>query len=186
MYVSKRDMRLYVYNRQGDIVADYKIAAGMNSDKKSKLYAGDNRTPEGVYRIIEIWSMDAQKNTPAYKKLMKYNQVYFRARDGHYRFGRPDADLGDNAYGPRFYLLDYPTKEDVMRYERAVAEGEVPVVRGNVAPIGWGIAIHGNNDEASIGHLSSSGCIRMYNNDIIDLEKYIESRPSNNFRPIAD
>ncbi len=29
--------------------------------------------------------------------------------------------------------------------------------------------IHGNNDPRSIGHQASSGCIRMYNEDVIDL-----------------
>lgn len=34
--------------------------------------------------------------------------------------------------------------------------------------------IHGNNDPRSIGHEASSGCIRMYNEDVIDLYERVE------------
>ena len=40
--------------------------------------------------------------------------------------------------------------------------------------IGGGIAIHGNNDPDSIGHLATSGCIRMLNDDVIELEQFIQ------------
>ena len=61
-----------------------------------------------------------------------------------------------------------------MRYREAVREGKIRLKNGKTPSIGSGIAIHGNNDHASISHLSTSGCIRMYNDDIIDLEKYVE------------
>ncbi|MCU0843929.1 MAG: L,D-transpeptidase [Spirochaetes bacterium] len=171
--VDKRSFMLRVHERRGGVVAAYRVAYGLNPDRSTKLHAGDNRTPEGLYRIIEMLSMDAHPGTAAYKKLRAMNGVYFRARDGHFRHGRPDIDLGDNAYGPRFFLLDYPLERDRARYAVAVAAGSVPRVRGGYAPIGHGIAIHGNNDEASIGHLATSGCVRMYNRDIIELEKYL-------------
>lgn len=173
IYVSKADLRLYIYDRSGKVVSSYKIAYGMNPDKKAKLYAGDNRTPEGRYKITEIWSMDAGHDSPAYKNMKKYNEIYFRCKDGHCKYGKPYADLGDNAYGPRFYLLDYPNNVDIARYKKALSEGKIPGIKGSPAQLGAGIAIHGNNDEESIGHLASSGCIRMYNNDIIEIEKYI-------------
>ncbi len=176
LFVSKAERRLYVYDRNCAVVAFYKIAYGLNPDGKNKLHAGDNRTPEGRYTIIEILSMDASPDTAAYKKLKRMNEIYFRARDGHYKYGRPSVDLGDNAYGPRYYLLDYPNGDDRLRYEKALRRGLVPMRRGAYESIGSGIAIHGNNDEASIGHLASSGCVRMYNLDIIDLEKYIQIR----------
>jgi hypothetical protein len=84
------------------------------------------------------------------------------------------VDLGDNAYGPRYYLLDFPTRQDILLYRQAVADGRIPKLNGKPAPIGSGIAIHGNNDEASVGQLASSGCVRMFNRDIIELEKYIQ------------
>ncbi len=174
LYVIKAERRLYVYNRDCEIVARYKIAYGLNPDGKNKLYAGDNRTPEGKYKIVEILSMDASPGTAAYNNLKRMNEIYFRARDGHYRYGKPSIDLGDNAYGPRYYLLDYPTGRDRLRYQRALRKGLIPRRRGAYESIGSGIAIHGNNDEASVGFPASSGCVRMYNLDIIDLEKYIQ------------
>ncbi len=174
LYVSKAVFRLYVFDRERRVVAEYRVAYGLNPDKKTKLYAGDNRTPEGSYRIVEILSMDAARDSDSYRKMSRINQVYFRARDGHFKYGKPRVDLGDNAYGPRYYLLDFPNKEDIRRYEQAVQQGKIPRLGDGPAQIGSGIAIHGNNDEESVGHPASSGCIRMFNNDIIELEKYIQ------------
>ncbi|RPI95902.1 MAG: hypothetical protein EHM32_04570 [Spirochaetales bacterium] len=171
--VDKRSFMLRVHDRSGDVVAAYRVAYGLNPDRSTKLHAGDNRTPEGLYRIIEMLSMDAHPGSASYKKLRAMNIVYFRARDGHYRHGRPEVDLGDNAYGPRFFLLDYPLDRDRARHKSAIVAGAVPLVRGKFAPVGHGIAIHGNNDEASIGHLATSGCVRMYNRDIVELERYL-------------
>jgi murein L,D-transpeptidase YafK len=173
LVVSKKNFMLFVVNRDG-IVAKYRIGYGLNPDKNPKLYANDNRTPEGLYHITEILSMDAPKKSSAYKKLLEMNKVYFRAKDGHYKFGHPDVDLGDNAYGPRFYAISYPNKHDIMRYEEAKKNGVLPQIKGKVPSIGSGIAIHGNNDPDSIGQLASSGCIRMYNDDIIELEQFIQ------------
>jgi murein L,D-transpeptidase YafK len=47
IYKSKRIMEL---RRRGEIVRRYRIALGRNP-KGHKLYQGDNRTPEGKYRI---------------------------------------------------------------------------------------------------------------------------------------
>ncbi|PKL16985.1 MAG: hypothetical protein CVV49_13495 [Spirochaetae bacterium HGW-Spirochaetae-5] len=101
------------------------------------------------------------------------NKVFFSKSKGYHKYGYPDEDLGDNAYGPRYYGINYPDETDIRNYGKALEKGEIPIVNGKPAGPGYGIAIHGNNDEDSIGHLCSSGCIRMYNRDIIDLEKYI-------------
>ncbi len=172
--VSKKEFALYVYDRNLAAVKKYLIAYGLNPDRKTKLHAGDDRTPEGEYHVVEILSMDADRSSPAYRKIRAMNGVYFRARDGHYRYGDRKADLGDNAYGPRFFLIDYPAAHDRARYDRALASGLIPLKGGAPAPIGHGIAIHGNNDSASIGHLATSGCIRMYNEDILELDRFVE------------
>lgn len=174
LYVNKGEFSLTVYNRNREIVAGYHIAYGLNPDRNTKLFAGDNRTPEGKYKIIEILSMDAHKNSNSYKKIRAMNRIFFRARDGHYKYGKREEDLGDNAYGPRFFLIDYPNQRDRERYQRAVSKGEVPTKHGRFLPIGSGIAIHGNCDPPSIGHLATSGCIRMFNEDIIALDTYIQ------------
>lgn len=173
LYASKEKFFLYVYNRNLKVVAQYPIAYGINPDRGTKLYAGDNRTPEGTYSINEILSIDADRDSPSYRKMKKINQVYFRARDGHFKYGHPRVDLGDNVYGPRYYALDFPHNRDRERYQKALDGGKIPFSGGKPYPLGGGIAIHGNNDERSIGHLASSGCLRMYNNDIIELERYI-------------
>ena len=174
IYINKNKFMLYVYNRDLAVTVSYKIGYGLNPDKKTKLYAGDSRTPEGIYKVTEILSLDADKKSITYRKLRDMNSVYFKAKEGHYKFGRKDVDLGYNAYGPRFFRIDYPNSEDNKRYNSALARGMIPKYRGKIQSIGSGIAIHGNADEASIGQLASSGCIRMYNNDIVTLDRYIK------------
>lgn len=174
LIVSKKGFILNVYDREMNQAASYKIGYGKNPDKKSKQFEGDNRTPEGIYYVTEILSMDADKKRSPYKKLASMNKIFFRARDGHSKFGKESEDIGDNAYGPRFYALNYPNDADQKRYAQAVKSGAMQPVKGKIPGIGFGIAIHGNNDEIGIGELSSSGCVRLYNNDIIELDQYIE------------
>ena len=171
--VDKGMYQLTVYNRKKEMVVTYPISIGLNPDGKSKLFSGDDRTPEGLYHVNEMLSMDAAKDTPAYRKLKGMNEVYFRAKEGHCRFGAPEKDLGTDAYGPRYFGLDYPNEQDRRRYRENVSSGVIKPVRGSVPSIGSGIAIHGNNDPESIGHRASSGCVRMFNRDIVELERYI-------------
>ena len=175
IYVNKKKFSLTVYNNRLKAVKKFKIGYGLNPDKKPKLYLGDERTPEGKYKVTEILSLRADRSSEAYQKLKALNRIYFRAKHGYYKFGREDEDLGRKSFGPRLFRLDYPNNDDVKRYNEALAKGEIPVSEdGSVQPIGSGIGIHGNNDPPSIGHLSSGGCIRLYNRDVIKLDKYIE------------
>ncbi len=174
IHVSKKNFSLEVYDRNLKAIARYTIAFGSNPDRRAKLFEGDNRTPEGLYFVNEILSMDADKKTGAYGKLKNMNKMYFSAREGHSKFGRPGVDLGDNAYGPRFYGLNYPNDKDKARYRTSLSNGTIPPAKGKMPGIGYGIAIHGNNDEEGVGQLSSSGCIRMYNRDVIEIEQYIQ------------
>lgn len=171
--IIKKQFILEVYNYDRQKINSYKIGFGSNPDMLPKLHEGDNRTPEGVYEINEILSMDAEKGSESYRKLQKMNEVYFRAKEGYHKYTDHTQDLGDNAYGPRYYGINYPNEEDRKKYLSALKEGGIPLYKGKPAEIGYGIAMHGNNDEASVGHLCSSGCIRMYNRDIVDIEKYI-------------
>ncbi|MCU0822380.1 MAG: L,D-transpeptidase [Spirochaetes bacterium] len=175
IYVSKKKFTLTVYNRRIRAEKKFSIGYGLNPDKKPKLYHGDERTPEGVYKVTEILSLRAKRRSKACRKLRAMNNVYFRARHGYYKYGREDVDLGKRSYGPRFFRLDYPNNEDIFRYNDALSKGEIPILEdGRFRSIGSGIGIHGNNDPPSIGHLSSSGCIRLHNRDVIKLDKYIE------------
>ena len=173
LVIIKKQFTLEVYNSRLEKLSSYKIGFAHNPDMKPKLYEGDNRTPEGIYEISEILSMDAGKESDSYRKLLNMNKVYFKKTKGYHKYIDIESDLGDNAYGPRYYEINYPNEKDQEKYRNACSKGEIPLVNGIPTEIGYGIAIHGNNDEDSIGHLCSSGCIRMFNRDVIDLEKYI-------------
>jgi len=173
LIVRKKQRRLFVCNKNG-IVTSYPVGIGSNPDMKAKLHEKDNRTPEGQYHITEIQSLNAPPESESFKKLTRMNNVYFSAKFGRHKYNKPNVDLGNNIYGPRFYRLNYPNKEDKKRYEQAMNNGKLPLIEGEFPGIGSGIAIHGTNDKSSIGHLCSRGCIRMHNKDIIELEKYIK------------
>lgn len=171
--ISKKKFTLSVFERGNGIKGAYRIGFGSNSDLGPKLYEGDNRTPEGNYHVTEILSMDSDRNSESYRKLKIMNEYFFRKANGYHKYGRLDEDLGDNAYGPRYFGINYPNDDDVKRYREALSNGVVPEKNGRAADIGYGIAIHGNNDEGSIGHPCSSGCIRMYNRDIVEIERFV-------------
>ena len=171
--VSKKKFSLFVYERDKGLLEACKIGYGSSPDLGQKLYEGDNRTPEGLCYINEILSMDSDRNSDSYRKLSKMNEYYFKKTNGYHKYGKPEEDLGDNAYGPRYFGINYPNEEDFRRYKDALSKGIIPEKNGRNADIGYGIAIHGNNDEESIGHPCSSGCIRMFNRDIVKLEKFI-------------
>ncbi|HOJ50403.1 MAG TPA: L,D-transpeptidase [Spirochaetota bacterium] len=168
IYVNKKEFKLYVLNKNLEKLEEYSVSLGLEEGRK--LVAGDNKTPEGIYYVTEILSLDAPKDSIAYKKLVEMNNIYFRAKDGHFKYNRPKEDLGKNAYGPRFFRLSYPNKEDIKRFLLAKKRGDIP----KNSSIGGGIAIHGTNDEPSIGHRASSGCVRLKNEDIVKLDKYIK------------
>jgi murein L,D-transpeptidase YafK len=151
------------------MAASYPAGYGLNPDGGTKLQAGDNRTPEGLYYVNEILSMDASRDSESYIKLKRMNEVFWTARDGHYKYGT-NLDLGADAYGPRFFRIDYPNENDKKRYEDNLRSG---ILEGKNPGIGGGIAIHGNNDYPSVGYKSSSGCVRLYNKDLLELERYI-------------
>jgi len=171
--ISKKKFSLSVHKKGEGLVATYRVGIGRNSDLGPKLFEGDNRTPEGYYKVNEILSMDSDRSSGSYRKLKWMNEYYFKKSSGYTRYGDPDLDLGDNVYGPRFYGINYPNENDKKRYQDGIFKGVIPVKNGKPADIGYGIAIHGNNDEKSIGHPCSSGCIRMYNRDVVEIEKYI-------------
>ena len=48
--VSKEEMKMTVYDNDGKELLKFPIACGMNFGQKVK--AGDNRTPEGVFKVV--------------------------------------------------------------------------------------------------------------------------------------
>ena len=59
--INKEDLTLKVYDLNGDVVENFPIGVGKNFG--NKIEQGDNRTPEGVFRVTEIqkasgWKLD--------------------------------------------------------------------------------------------------------------------------------
>lgn len=175
IYVKKRDFKLFVIDKKANVVAGFNIAIGKKENFEQKIYRNDNGTPEGLYFVTEILSLDAPTNTQSYKKLARMNSVYFRASDGYHLWGYPDKDLGYNSYGARFFRINYPNEHDRLLYERLKRQNKIPQdSNGKYLDPGSGIGIHGTNDPDSIGHRISSGCIRMHNSEVALLDKYIK------------
>jgi len=175
IYVKKKNFKLYIIDMTGKIVDEFKIAIGKKKKFERKLYQYDNGTPEGLYFVTEILSISAPTNTYSYKKMKIMNSVYFKASEGYHLWGNPDKDLGSQAYGPRFFRLNYPNEDDLKRYSMLKDKGKIPKDKeGNFRGTGGGIGIHGTNDPPSIGHRISSGCIRMHNKDVTKLDKYLK------------
>lgn len=168
LFISKKNFELMVVEiKTQEIKKKFQITIGKNAGKK--IISSDDKTPEGEYIITEILSLNAPKNSISYKKLKEKNALYWKAKDGHYKYGKVSEDLGSNAYGPRFLLLSYPNHEDKTRFQSLKKEGKI----SKNSKLGW-IAIHGTNDPESLGKRASSGCIRLLNTDIIQLDPFIK------------
>lgn len=80
--VSKQEMKLYVFNYEGKRIGHYPIACGKNKGDKAQI--GDQRTPEGVFKVSQI--LDASE----------------------WSYGTPDGRLVKGVYGPWFIRLETP------------------------------------------------------------------------------
>ncbi|MBU1075698.1 MAG: L,D-transpeptidase [Spirochaetes bacterium] len=175
IYIKKKQYKLFVINKEREIEKVFSMAVGNKKQFLTKTHSGDKGTPEGLYYVIEILSKDAEKETESFRKLKRMNYVYFTATNGYHLWGHPDKDAGKGVYGPRFFRLDYPNKEDNKNYAALKRKGLIPKNKeGKYVDQGTGIGIHGTNDPVSIGHRISSGCIRMLNEDVELLDKYIK------------
>ena len=83
----------------------------------------------------------------------------FRARKPTKEVWKPGDDVSEDLVLTRVLLLD--------GLEPGINKG------GNVDSMARNIYIHGTNDEAKIGVPSSHGCIRMYNDEVIELFELI-------------
>jgi murein L,D-transpeptidase YafK len=130
LFVQKSRQILGVY-RYGELVREYPIVIGSHPDG-NKLYEGDLRTPEGLYRITH------KRPHPRW--------LYFLE-------------------------LDYPNPQDVLRYDRNLQEGRIPVIADRPLGIGNSIGIHGSDRPAAQarGRNWTKGCIALTNEDIAAL-----------------
>lgn len=120
--VVKQDFKLYVLSPANDTLYTASVAIGKNYGNKKKK--GDCKTPEGVFRIVQIQHSDKW------------------AHDFHDGKGAVKG-----AYGPYFIRLK--------------------------TPITKSIGIHGTCYPETIGTRSSEGCVRLTNDDIVEVVKYV-------------
>ncbi len=174
--VKKSAFTLEILASPGRVIHTFRIGFGRNPDLGPKLHEGDLRTPEGLYSVKRVHSLADPSGSFSRDYLEKLNKIFLRAEDGHFFRKDPFRSLGYNAYGPRFFLLDYPTPADLKKYQEALKKGLIPAGKdGRPAGPGFGIAIHGNADPDAQGFASGSGCITMNNEDVVRLDPYIRT-----------
>lgn len=122
--VDKNKMKLFLYDKYGNIVKSYGIACARNFGHKHKK--GDNRTSEGYFTAEGI-----------------YDSTNWLFTDDN---GYTSPVKG--SFGPRFIRVDVP---------------------GTRA-----IGIHGTSSRYSMGHRASHGCVRLLNENILDLVEYAQ------------
>jgi hypothetical protein len=159
---------------------DYFITAVFSEEEPRNLKAARKRLSEA----------EKMKEKPSYYKqlkkefarahaehvsgrqiLKKMNEQFFSAKNGHTKYGTAQ-DAGTGVFGPVYLELNYPNNDDLERFAEAVRKGVISEEDIKRKP-GRGIAIHGTNDEAAIGHEASVGCIRLKNKDVVELLKYV-------------
>ena len=121
--VSKKEMTLTVYNDSDSILLKTKISCGINFGNKTRR--GDNKTPEGTFKINMI---------------QPSSQWTWDFKDGKGKI--------KGAYGPYFLRLK--------------------------TPITTMIGIHGTCYPELIGTRTSSGCVRIHNDEMLKLVKLVK------------
>lgn len=203
IYINKSQKKLYLVDKNIKVWRKYIISVGKNHGQKLyrgdlKTPEGVYYIDE-IYQYEEPWYLKRLKekmetidkrsrNYKIYrryydefekkykknrKKLEKLNETYLRAEDGFKKF-KTGESLGYNSFGPVFMLLNYPNEDDYKRYKEALDDGLIKRDKNlYFKDPGDGIAIHGTNDEDALGYNSSAGCVRMKNDDILELSRYV-------------
>ena len=118
----KPTLKLTLVDAEGHVIRQNGMACAVHYGPKQ--VRGDNKTPEGVFKI---------------------NQLLY-AKGIPHDFGDGKGPVKD-AYGPWFLRLDVPGFRD--------------------------IGIHGTPFPESIGSRATEGCIRLTNEDIVDLKNRV-------------
>jgi len=119
----KPTLKLTLVDAEGNIIKQYGMACAVHYGPKE--VRGDNKTPEGVFKINQL----------------------LNAKGIPHDFGDGKGPIKD-AYGPWFLRLDVPGFRD--------------------------IGIHGTPFPESIGSRATEGCIRLTNEDIVDLKNRVK------------
>ncbi len=121
--VDKPSLTLTLVDAQGNAIKEYGCSVAKNFGPKQ--VRGDNKTPEGAFKINEL--------------------LYAKGIPHDFKDGKgPIKD----AYGPWFLRLDVPGYRD--------------------------IGIHGTPFPESIGTRATEGCVRLRNEDIVDLKNRVK------------
>lgn len=121
--INKNNFTLALVDHKGDVIRQYGVAVAKNYG--AKKVRGDNKTPEGHFRIVQL----------------------LNSKSLYHDFGDGKGPI-TGAYGPWFLRLDVPGFID--------------------------IGIHGTHLPESIGTRATEGCIRLRNEDILDLKSRVE------------
>lgn len=140
--VDESEQRMYWY-ADGDLVRSYVISTAANG---LGAQAESNKTPPGAHRIISKIGKNAKRGA-VFDKLQNTGRV---AKI----YTRPQ-------YGVTALVLSR-----ILRLE-GLEPGKNK--DGNVDTFNRAIYFHGTNKEGNLGKRASHGCIRMNNDEIIDL-----------------
>ncbi len=140
--------RLFLLDNGGDLVISYPISSSSYGEGQIE---NSYKTPLGNHIIKEKIGADAPKNT-IFKERINTNKF---AEISHDRF-----DSDEDHVTSRILWLE-GTEEGFNK-------------GGNVDSFYRYIYIHGTPEEGLIGEKASHGCIRMFNQDVIELFNLVE------------
>tara|TARA_B100000900_G_scaffold414168_1_gene440072 strand:- start:706 stop:1233 length:528 start_codon:yes stop_codon:yes gene_type:complete len=135
--------RLFLHDSRGDVIISYPISSSSFGEGQIE---NSFKTPLGKHIIKEKIGEDAPKN------------IIFKERINTGRFAE-------------IYHNDYDSKDDYVTSRILWLEGTEEGFNkgGNVDSFHRYIYIHGTPEEGLIGEKASHGCIRMFNQDVIEL-----------------
>ena len=140
--------RLFLLDSRGDLIISYPISSSLYGEGQIE---NSFKTPLGNHIIKEKIGADASKN------------IIFKERINTGRFAE-------------IYHNDYDSEDDDVTSRILWLEGTEEGFNkgGNVDSFYRYIYIHGTPEEGLIGEKASHGCIRMFNQDVIELFNLVE------------
>ena len=140
--------RLFLLDSRGDLIISYPISSSSYGEGQIE---NSFKTPMGNHIIKEKIGADASKN------------IIFKERINTGRFAE-------------IYHNDYDSEDDHVTSRILWLEGTEEGFNkgGNVDSFYRYIYIHGTPEEGLIGEKASHGCIRMFNQDVIELFSLVE------------
>ena len=140
--------RLFLLDSRGDLIISYPISSSSYGEGQIE---NSFKTPMGNHIIKEKIGADASKN------------IIFKERINTGRFAE-------------IYHNDYDSEDDHVTSRILWLEGTEEGYNkgGNVDSFYRYIYIHGTPEEGLIGEKASHGCIRMFNQDVIELFSLVE------------